>query len=514
MPTIRVNREDLMDIIGRDVDRETLESILFMLKTELEVWGEEIELSVDDSERPDLWSSEGIGRAVRTYITSEHPEYVVRPSSYEIKNERPSSRPIIMAAVVKNVRMDEEVLFQIIQLQEKIMMSYGRNRKRVAIGTSNADKISFPLTYKKGNPNISFVPLGEEREMTLEEILHYTEKGRQYAHLVREGYPIILDSKGRVVTFPPIINSNDIGRIDEHTKNIFIDVTGDDPRRVETALNVMVTALVERGGEVYEVKINGKSYPDLSFRPFEVDTSYMKRLGGTEDLTPLRRMGYRIEGNTVYYPPYRGDIRSQSDVLEDLLSSIDYNSIPLLQPDFYTKGSLHKETELINAVRDIMSSIGEELNTLTLTDPELYNRLSLPLYVKLSNPVSSTHSHLRSSLLPHLLRALSHNKTLPYPQSLFEVGEVYTPHREIRVAYVYASPSSTYTSAAQALLFLYRKLGREPSLTPSSHPLFIEGRTASTPEGIVGEIHPRVLEVFDIEVPVAAFEITLSAFLQ
>ncbi len=59
---------------------------------------------------------------------------------------------------------------------------------------------------------------------------------------------------------PPIINSEVTGRVTTETKNVFVDVTGWDLNRVMLALNVVVTALAERGGRIRSVRV---VYPRL-----------------------------------------------------------------------------------------------------------------------------------------------------------------------------------------------------------------------------------------------------------
>ena len=54
---------------------------------------------------------------------------------------------------------------------------------------------------------------------------------------------------------PPIINSDDLGKIQEKNKNILIEVTGTSQEAVHNVLNIMTLSLADRGGEIYEVKI-------------------------------------------------------------------------------------------------------------------------------------------------------------------------------------------------------------------------------------------------------------------
>ena len=94
----------------------------------------------------------------------------------------------------------------------------------------------------------SFVPLGETEAMTIDEILEHHPKGQDYAHLL-EGMdlvPLIEDSNGDVLSFPPIINGAHT-TVTHTTEDFFIDVTGWDPRACEAALMLVCLQLQERG---------------------------------------------------------------------------------------------------------------------------------------------------------------------------------------------------------------------------------------------------------------------------
>src|SRR3989442_10856074 len=93
------------------------------------------------------------------------------------------------------------------------------------------------------------------QEMDLLDILARHEKGREYAHLVASQpvFPIITDAKGRVLSFPPVINGI-LTQLTPDTRNLFIDVTGTDLEAVSGSLAVLSTALPERGGRNQTVR--------------------------------------------------------------------------------------------------------------------------------------------------------------------------------------------------------------------------------------------------------------------
>ncbi|MFB6115734.1 MAG: phenylalanine--tRNA ligase subunit beta, partial [Candidatus Nanohalobium sp.] len=160
----------------------------------------------------------------------------------------------------------------------------GRRRDKLAIGLHDLSTVDAPFTYKAVEPEkVSFKPLEYDRDMQLGEILDEHEKGQQYAWILddEEKYPIIEDSEGKVLSFPPIIN-NQLTEVDSGTEDIFIDVTGKDRDTVLKALNILTTALAERGGEIESVNVDGEKLPDLSPEEFELDPEYFRDVSGLE----------------------------------------------------------------------------------------------------------------------------------------------------------------------------------------------------------------------------------------
>jgi len=92
--------------------------------------------------------------------------------------------------------------------------------------------------------------------MDLNEILLKHPKGTVYTHIFNgiTDYPVILDKNGSVVSFPPIIDG-ELTRVTENTKNLFIEITGTDESAVNQALNIVVSAIADRGGDVYGVEV-------------------------------------------------------------------------------------------------------------------------------------------------------------------------------------------------------------------------------------------------------------------
>ncbi len=531
MPSYEGDLRDLERLVGRKFDPSELEDILFNTKVEVEVEGERLYLECSDTNRPDLWSLEGLARELRGLLGIETgcPRYRVERGGKVVRVGGVKRRKYIAVGVVKGVELGEAGFSQLIQLQEKIMLTYGRKRKKVAIGTHNLDLVEFPLVYRKADPGERFVPLKGEREMSLREILEKTETGKRYGWIVGEfgEYALLVDAKGEVLSFPPIINSDTAGNISPDTKNILVDVTGTDPLAVRIALNVVVAALVERGGELESVRVEGEEYtwetPDLGPGSISVDRGYVERVMGVSlteeefvDLLGRARYDY-VDGKAVY-PGYRGDIMHPRDVAEDVLIAYGYNRIEPRVPSFHTKGGPSRATVIEEAVKEVLIGTGaQEIATFILTSPQVLKGARVDPVVILENPMMESFSLVRSALFPTVLDFLGANVRRKYPQRVFEVGEVVVEGAgptgtvtERHVCYAIAGRRADYTEIRQVLEFLLDSLGRRYEIRARDYPWYIPGRSAEIVGlGHMGEVSPEVLDAFGIKVPVALFEVSL-----
>ncbi|HYA22313.1 MAG TPA: phenylalanine--tRNA ligase subunit beta, partial [Thermoproteota archaeon] len=177
---------------------------------------------------------------------------------------------------------------------------------------------------------------------------------------------------------------------------------------------------------------------------------------------------------------------------------------------------------------DLMIGLGfQQVMSYTLTNrANLFTKMKLkdePV-VELENPVSSSWSVFRNWILPCVVDFLSSNAHVDYPQNIFEIGDVVVPDqtKETRavdrrkLACARASAEVGYQDMASVLDAFLSSLGCQYELRAISHPSFIEGRVANVVLnganlGVLGEISPEVLEAWNIEIPVSAFEIDVSS---
>ncbi|MHA1491437.1 MAG: phenylalanine--tRNA ligase subunit beta, partial [Promethearchaeota archaeon] len=216
MPTLELKLERLEKLVGKKLDIKELEYDLQWISLDLEDINEENQtIKVEyNPNRPDFSSPEGIARALKGYYDIELgvPTHEIAPGEIEM-NVDPSVkkvRPYIVCGVIRNIDLDEDEVATLMNIQEQLHWAVGRDRKKVAIGVHDLDKISCPYRYVAVKPDsISFIPLhGDGYPMNLEEILLLHEKGIEYAPILegKDVYPVLLDSNDEVISFPPIIN--------------------------------------------------------------------------------------------------------------------------------------------------------------------------------------------------------------------------------------------------------------------------------------------------------------------
>lgn len=515
------------------------------------VEGDLVKLEVKDTNRPDLWSAEGIAREIKlrtrkpglpAYRTFKSKVKVIVDSSVK------DVRPFTTCAIVTELQMNQAGLSQMIQLQEKVASSYGAGRREVAIGVYDLKRITPPIRYTTVDPDgIRFVPLDLEEELTPREILHRHPKGREFGHLLggARRYPMFVDSSGEVMSIPPIINSNFSGKVTEDTRRVFIECSGFSQDRLSGALNVLSTALAERGGSIGQVEVRypGRAIvtPDLRPRRARLSLSRFRQISDLnvsvkEAYRLLEKSGYKVTRRKndrieVMYPAHRQDIMHERDLMEDVLISYGYDLIKPERPRLPTVGELSDVERFSESVSSVMTGLGfQQVMSYVLTNEvNLFSKMNLsgqPV-IELENPVSSSWTKFRNWLLPSVMEFLSHNTHADYPQRIFEVGDSILPDAKEetravdrrKLACAIAGADVGYQDISSALDALLYALGTRYELQAVSHPTFIQGRVADVIDqgksiGVVGEIDPGVLEMWKLEVPASAFEIDLTYLME
>lgn len=494
--------------------------------------------------RPDFSSDYGIARALRGLLSIETglPKFKIAGKSGLAVKVDPAVkriRPVIVALVARNGRLDDQTIKQLIAMQEDLHNGVGRRRRKASIGIHNLDVIKFPVTYKAVGGEYSFEPL-EGPEQSIDQILKESETGKQYGHILGSGrYPVIVDSAGATLSFPPIINGS-ATRVDEKCRNLFVEVTAIDQKAAEDVLAIIAVTLYDAGFEIRTVTVDsGKKVetPQMKPKVISADISYINSiLGLTLDAKQAikclkkTRLDAKAAGKKIVctVPRYRTDISHAIDIAEEVAIGYGIFNIEPAFPASPTAGQKNSLSTYLSAIRQALTGLGMlESLSFSLTSKEVqYGAFGISEKDVLSVDGSKSIEHeiLRDSLVPSLLQSLSRNVHEEYPQRLFEIGKTFHNNGRVseswNVGAVIAHADAGYTEARSVAQALVKScFGRDISTKASSSPMFMEGRCAeiiidSMVIGVIGEVTPLALENFKLRVPVAAFEADLSGIIK
>ncbi|MGH9912693.1 MAG: phenylalanine--tRNA ligase subunit beta, partial [Nitrososphaeraceae archaeon] len=439
--------------------------------------------------RPDFSSSYGIVRALKGYLGLE-----TGIPKYEINNDKKfkiqtttsvkSIRPCIRALVAKDRALDSEIIKMLIDMQEDLHTGVCNRRKTASIGLHNLERVRFPLCYSAVGSEVSFIPLDSSQTLSLNEILNSTDVGKKYSYLLgrTNEFPILLDVKKQVVSFPPIVNSK-FTILDNLSRGIFVEVTAIDPKVADLISAIYVATLSDLNFKVYHVTIcenDGSSIKSPDMRPLPVSASFteINRCLGTEfsreeivRAAGRSRLGTKNLGRRTLMcvvPRYRNDVREVRDLIEEVMIGLGKSKLSPTLPMVNVTGSRNTKSVLIDKIKEVLVGLGllEIRNVVIVSRFLQFESMGLKAdestIFKIENSLVSGQDILRNSLLPSLVDAIGHNIHSSYPQNIFEVGKVFTKggtetekwHLCVAVAYNRAD----YTSI-KSILQAFLKVG-------------------------------------------------------
>ncbi len=552
MPTISVNQDliaKLLNVHGLKHNIDDVSDQLPLLGTDIDRCDKDV-LDIEIfPNRPDLLSGETLARAIRSFIHHQNtgPELEVSEGdiTMTVDSELKQIRPIILGAVVKNIDLErlgiqsDEFIKSLMDHQEKLHFALGRGRKRASIGVHDLSTIAPPFRVKAVSGKQKFIPLAMEEPMSINEILENHPKGIDYAHLLDgfDKFPVIIDSKDNILSFPPIINGNQT-TVTASTKDFFIDVTGWDFRSCEASLMLIALQLQELGGSIESIKItdcDGVAQVFPNGKPLEhiLPTEMLDGLLGRElnelELTKsINRMGGRFisrnsEQIKLEMPRWRFDILHPVDLVEDIAIGHGFEDLGEDIPRSPMTAKPRSDANLLRRIRDSMQGLGMmQIQSLTLSnDDDQFNLVrwsNVGEVTRITNPITIDHTLLRQYLLPGLLRLLSSNRHHDLPQSVFELGTVVRDHKNSsRLAFLIAERTGGFAAIRGRIQAFLRDLGAseyEVQSLPDNEGPWLAGRAAKiivngNHIGCFGEIDPHVAEHFELKVPMNGAEFCL-----
>lgn len=547
MPVISVSKRDLERLLGRELSLKEIYEYLPKLKCEVEKIENDIIEYEASHDRPDLYSVEGLARAIKLMVNRRPVGFVFHDKNEVFYNHKPPYRPHVAFAIVEDVKLDGEAIRQIMQLQEKLASTYGRRRRKASIGVYDLDKVKLPIHYEPVDPvSTKFTPLGYSYEMNLKEVLEQTEKGVEYGWIISgyDKYPILRDDENKVLSLAPILNSEET-KVTEETGNILIDSTGVDRDLVVDMVTIMATSIAERSGSrairIIKTASTGSdevvAAPRVERSSVEVDLKYVSKVIGVDialdqiiDLLVMN--GYAVvstsyEKIVVKPPVFRVDVLNWIDIIEDIAIMYGYEKIGAAAEELPPNpgfGRIHPLEYLTRIVRKTLANYGFiEIASYMMSNAyqqlDLFGRTGDIVCVE--NPKIDKYSCIRVWLTPSLLESVISNEGGEL--KIFEIGDVvYIKNgrgvSERRLGIAISSDKATLTDGIVVFNTLLSMLGYSPRFVYSHMDGFLQERfvkilVEDDEVGFIGEVHPSILVKLNFENPVVIAELILNKLL-
>jgi len=547
MTILTVDKKELEKKVGK-ITPELEDKITEMGTPIEEVTDDELSVEVFPN-RPDLLSLGNFARAVNQFnrkgkIASFNINKPEKDYTVTIDKSVKAVRPHTVCAIVKRLKFNDEKIKEIVDIQEKLHSSIGRKRKKLAIGVYPLDKITLPIRFIAKKPeDIKFLPLESKREMTGRQILRGHPAGREYANLLKDAnvFPIFVDANDEVLSMPPIINSEKTGRINEKTRDIFIECSGHNLVYLKKCLNIIIATLSEMGGKVYAMEIKDSkdknfvspdmSVEEMNFKIRDIEKTLGIKLTEKEVKTHLTRMGIGYENrkgqSVALIPAYRSDILHWIDLTEEIAIAYGYENFEPEIPEISTIAYEDPVGKTKQIIGNILAGLGLlETSSFHLTTKRDVKKMHFDYndFIKVEDS-KTERDVLRMDMLTNLLQILSENSDAGYPQKIFEMGRVFsrdeskdseTGVKETeRLAIAMVDEKMNFTELKQVVDYLFKMLGMEYSIENVENSNYIVGRCGKMivegkEVGFIGEIAPRVLKNWKIKMPTVAIEIDLG----
>ena len=587
MPKIEVNENLFFNLLGKKYDFDTLEKKLTFAKAELDEKPDMsqpenervIKIELNDTNRPDLWSTGGVTRQLRIHEgakRSNYSSFLSKKDSVKdcadrvitVDPEMKNIRPYMVSFVISGKPINDPMLKDIIQTQEKLCWNFGRKRRSISMGVYRMADIKWPCHYKAVDPDkTSFVPLQCEQPMTCRQILTEHPKGKDFGWIIKDlpKFPLLTDDTDEVLSMAPVINSATLGAVQVGDKDLMVELTGDNMENLMLSANIVACDFFDAGYEIlpvkvvhpYETALGKEVVAPFYFQPSTKTTlaAINKKLGcdltKDEVLDALARMDNDVSAkdfdasektasylkankNDVEFvlnpPPYRNDFLHEVDIIEDVMIGVGLDNFKPVRPSDFTVGQLSDVTLFSRKAKEIMVGLGyqEMIFNYLGSKRDYIDRMcvSSENVIEISNPMSENYQFVRPSIIASLLRAESQAGQAVFPHKIFEIGKVAfldssenTGTKTIQsLGFMTACNNANFNSLASEVSTLLYLLDHKYDVKEVEDPRFIPGRQAAImlngkQVGVFGEVHPQVLENWGIIVPCVAGEIDIEALM-
>jgi phenylalanyl-tRNA synthetase beta chain len=338
-------------------------------------------------------------------------------------------------------------------------------------------------------------------------------------------------------------------RLGLHTDSSHRFERGVDPRAVPTVIARVVSLLCEIAGgraasSAHEVKSSDFSPPTIGLRASRAEALLGVALpvGKTEEV--LSALGCQVKSASqgslqVTVPSWRPDLTREEDLIEEVARIWGYDKIPSVVPSIKVSEGSAPEIRFLRKLRLQAAAAGlsEAVNYAFVAPKQLEKARVATAALRLANPLSEERSVMRTSLLPGLLanvqRAQRHQVT---HAALFELARTFMPSGELlpeeryklgvvlwgaRAEFIGEGGALDFFDAKGVLESIVRPLTRGKVETEADAALgaahaFLHPRRAARIRlferevGLLGELHPDVLDDLELTGPVVYAELDVA----
>lgn len=518
--------------------------------------------------RPDLWGHYGIAREVAAILEKSlqpfKPPDIQKPKpsnreKLDIQVENTKLCPRYCGILIKNIKIAKSPQWMqsrlqatgyrpinnIVDITNYVMAELGQPLHAFDIQLLNKG-----IIVRNAKPKEKIKTLDGEEHILDEDMLVIADHekavalagimGSENSEINEKTAAIIIES----ANFDPVSVRKTSQKLNLRTESVQRFEKSLDPHLAETAIKRTVELIlnISPQAEIASDLIDIKNFEDKKIKVklnlSRVNSKIGKKIPKETVMKILKSLEFSINQQKnelqVEIPSFRAtkDIDIEDDLVEEIARIYGYENIKTALPDLPIKLPIvNRERHLKHQARTILSlGLGfiETSNYSFYGEAEVEKcRLHEKNHVRLKNFLSSDQTHLRTSLLPNILKNIPQNTKNYDKFKIYEIGRVYheigeyMPKEEKYIAGIIVSKTEKkelfYDAKGYAEEFLKRLKIDQPKFEeaknkPSyTHPAkCIDIYVQKKQIGQVFELHPAIAQNFEIQSEVAAFEINFS----
>ena len=518
------------------------------------------------SNRPDCMSVLGLAR--EAHATFNVPlnikEPVFKGNSEDINSmltvdvQNKELCPRYIAGIVKNVKIEPSPRWlrerlrasgvrpinNLVDITNYVMLEYGHPMHAFDLRYVEENKIC--IRNAKDGEGITTLD-GTERKLSSEMlVIADAKKPIAVAGVMGGEYSGIMDDTTNVV-FEAACFAGTSVRITAKKLGMRTDASarfekGLDPQNALPALK-RAFELVELlgAGEVVGSMID-KDYSDKTPKAVEFNVDWINGFLGTdisrEDMVSyLTKLGFTVDSDKVFAPSFRIDIECKSDIAEEVARIYGYNNIPSTLMRGVVQAKLTPVQKYQRKIEQSMLALGcNEITTYSFISPKFFDKIRLPQDSKLrktvtiTNPLGEDTSVMRTTTIPSMCEVLGRNyNNRNLSAKLYEIGNEYIPteadklpNEPARLSIGMYGNNVDFYDIKGAVDELLEEVGiKDYDVTACKENCIFDeavafhpGRSAIITKGdvaigIVGELHPEVLDNYEIGVKAYAAKLNI-----